>query len=71
MVIGTKTNINKLLGIQMHDKLIFIEDVRVETKKKLLKQLGLDSLGKIASKSLNKTKKSLNKTFQDFKKKKR
>jgi len=39
------------------------------TKKKLLKQLGLDNLGKIASKSLNKTKKSLNKTFQDLKKK--
>ena len=52
----------------MHDKLIFIRDVCVETRKKLFKQLGLDSLGKIASKSLNKTKKSLNKTFQDFKK---
>ncbi len=37
-------------------------------KKKLLKQLGLDNLGKIASKSLNKTKQSLNKTFQNFKK---
>ena len=41
----------------------------METRKKLLKQLGLDSLRKIASKSLNKTKQSLNKTFRDLKKK--
>ncbi len=41
----------------------------METRKKLLKQLGLDNLRKIASKSLNKTKQSLNKTFHDLKKK--
>ena len=40
-------------------------------KIKLLKELGLDKLGKITSQSLNKTKQSLNKTFQDLKKKKR
>ena len=27
MVIGTKTNINKLLGIQIRDKVIFTGDV--------------------------------------------
>ncbi len=37
-------------------------------KKKLFKNLGLDKLGKIASKSLNDTKQSLNKTFQNLKK---
>ena len=41
----------------------------MDTKKKLLRQLGLDNLGKIASKSLNKTKQSINKTFKDLKKK--
>ena len=41
----------------------------METRKKLLKQLGIDNLRKIASKSLNRTKQSLNKTFQDLKKK--
>ncbi len=41
----------------------------METKKKLFKNLGLDKLGKIASKSLNDAKQSLNKTFQNLKKK--
>ena len=35
----------------------------METKKKLLKTIGLDKLGKIVSQSLNKSKQSLNKTI--------
>ena len=41
----------------------------METKIKLLKEIGLDKLGKNVSKSLNKTKQSISKTFQNLKKK--
>ena len=40
----------------------------METKIKLLKEIGLDKLGKNVSKSLNKTKQSISKTFQNLKK---
>jgi len=38
------------------------------TKIKLLKTIGLDKLGKVASQSINKTKESFNKTFKDLRK---
>ena len=41
------------------------------TKIKLLKEIGLDKLGKNVSKSLSKTKQSINKTFQNLKKKRK
>ena len=43
----------------------------METKIKLLKEIGLDKLGKNVSKSLNKTKQSISKTFQNLKKKRK
>ncbi len=47
------------------DKLI-LDGKPWEQKKKLLKSLGLDKLEKIASQSLNNTKQSINKTFQNL-----
>ena len=41
----------------------------MKTKKKSIKKINLDNLGKIVSQSLNEAKQSLNKTFQNLKKK--
>ena len=43
----------------------------MKTKIKLLKEIGLDKFGKNVSKSLNKTKQSISKTFQNLKKKRK